>query len=94
MEGYAFTEEDKLEEKGGCKGDGGKVIGEALIIAEDKMIVKKVDYKGMVKIRVDEMLVKKEYFEKMEKRIKELAKEGGGNGDENRVVIKDYQVLI
>ena len=94
MEGYAFTEEDKLGEKGGRKGDGGKVIGEALIIAEDKMIVKKVDYKGMVKIGVDEMLVKKEYFEKMEKRIKELAKEGGGNGDENRVMIKDYQVLI
>ena len=75
--GYMFVQEDKAEDKE--KKEATKVIDEGLLIGKDEMIVKKTDYKALVKIG--------EEVEEKDKRIAELEKRGTAVG-EDEVVMK------
>ena len=95
--GYAFGSEDKAEKEKGK--DSGKVIGEALMLKEDEIIVKKQvfeDLENRMKmleekvptITEDEVVMKKKDIEEKEKRIKELEKRTAGIGDDEVIIKK------
>ena len=98
--GYAFGSEDKAEKEKGK--DSGKVIGEALMLKEDEIIVKKQEFEDLEKrmkmleekvptITEDEVVMKKKDIEEKEKRIKELEKRTAGIGDDE-VIIKKIEL--
>ena len=101
--GYAFRYEDKAEkEKEKQKEDSGKVIGEALMLKEDEIIIKKEVFEELEKrmkmleekvltISEDEVVMKKKDIEEKEKQIKELEKRTARIGD-NEVIIKKTEL--
>ena len=98
--GYAFGYEDKAEkEKEKQKEDSGKVIGQALMLKEDEIIIKKEVFEELEKrmkmleekvptISEDEVVMKKKEIEEKEKQIKELEKCTGGIGDDEVIIKK------
>ena len=98
--GYAFGYEDKAEkEKEKQKEDSGKVIGQALMLKEDEIIIKKEVFEELEKrmkmleekvltISEDEVVMKKKDIEEKEKQIKELEKHAGGIGDDEVIIKK------
>ena len=101
--GYAFGDEDKAEkDRQKKKEDAGKVIGEAFMVKEDEIIVKKQVFEDLEKrmkmleekvptITEDEVVMKKKDIEEKEKRIKELEKRTAGIG-EDEVIIKKTEL--
>ena len=93
--GYAFRYEDKAEkEKEKQKEDSGKVIGEALMLKEDEIIIKKEVFEELEKrmkmleekvptISEDEVVMKKKDIAEKEKWIKEL-----DDGDDEVIIKK------
>ena len=102
--GYAFEYEDKAEkEKEKQKEDSGKVIGEALMLKEDEIIIKKEVFKELEKrmkmleekvpmISEDEVVMKKKDIAEKEKRIKELEKRVAEK--HCRVVVGEDEVIM
>ena len=98
--GYAFGYEDKAEkEKEKKKEDSGKVIGQALMLKEDEIIIKKEVFEELEKrmkmleekvptISEDEVVMKKKDIEEKEKQIKELEKRAAGIGDDEVIIKK------
>ena len=98
--GYAFRYEDKAEkEKEKQKEDSGKVIGQALMLKEDEIIIKKEVFEELEKrmkmleekvptISEDEVVMKKKDIEEKEKQIKELEKCAVGIGDDEVIIKK------
>ena len=84
-----FAQEDKAKDREEKKGT--KVIGEALLIGKDEIIMKKIDYEGLVKIGEDEVVMKKKEVEEKEKRIAELEKHGIAV-EEDEVIVKKKEV--
>ena len=98
--GYVFGYEDKAEkEKEKQKEDSGKVIGEALVLKEDEIIIKKEVFEELEKrmkmleekvptISEDEVVMKKKDIAEKEKWIKELEKHAAGIGDDEVIIKK------
>ena len=102
--GYMFTQEGKAKDKD--RKEDLKVIGEALLIGKDEMIMKKIDYKALQKriadlekcgteVGEDEVIIKMKEVEAMKNAITEFEKVSSReSGDVKMVVMNKKQKLI
>ena len=66
--GYMFAQEDKAKDKD--RKEGSKVIGEALVIGNEEMIMKKIDYEALQKRELQNLQSMEQRLEKMKLSLK------------------------
>ena len=102
--GYMFAQEGKAKDKD--RKEDPKVIGKALLIGKDEMIMKKIDYEALQKriaelekcgteVGEDEVIIKTKEVEAMKNAITEFEKVSSGeSGDVKMVMMNKKQMLI
>ena len=94
--GYMFAQEGKAKDKD--RKEDPKVIGEALLIGKDEMIMKKIDYEALqdrigelekrgTEVGEDEVIMKMKEVEAMKNAITEFEKVSSGESDDVKMVM-------
>ena len=94
--GYMFTQEGKAKDKD--RNEDPKVIGEALLIGKDEMIMKKIDYEALqerigelekcgTEVGEDEVIMKMKEVEAMKNAITEFEKVSSRESDDVKMVV-------
>ena len=101
--GYMFTQEGKGKDKD--RKEDQKVIGEALVIGKDELIVKKIDYEGLQEricelekrgkeVGEDEVIMKMKEVEAMKNAINEFEKVSSGQSDDVKMVVMNKKQML
>ena len=101
--GYMFTQEVKAKDKD--RKEDLKVIGKALLIGKDEMIVKKIDYEALqerigklekcgTEVREDEVIMKTKEVEAMKNAITEFEKVSSGESDNVKMVMMNKKEML
>ena len=101
--GYMFAQELKGKDKD--RKEDPKVIGEALVIGKDELIMKKIDYEGLQEricelekrgkeVGEDEVIMKTKEVEAMKNAITEFEKVSGGQSDDVKMVVMNKKQMM
>ena len=101
--GYMFAQEGKGKDKD--RKEDQKVIGEALMIGKDELIVKKIDYEALqericelekrgTEVGEDEVIMKMKEVEAMKNTITEFEKVSSGQSDDVKMVVMNKKQML
>ena len=101
--GYMFAQEGKGKDKD--RKEDQKVIGEALVIGKDELIMKKIDYKALqericklekrgTEVGEDEVIMKTKEVEAMKNAITEFEKVSSGQSDDVKMVMMNKKQML
>ena len=101
--GYMFTQEGKGKDKD--RKEDQKVIGKALMIGKDELIMKKIDYEALqericelekhgTEVGEDEVIMKTKEVEAMKNAITEFEKVSSGQSDDVKMVVMNKKQML
>ena len=101
--GYMFAQERKGKDKD--RKEDPKVIGEALVIGKDELIMKKIDYEALqericelekrgTEVGEDEVIMKMKEVEAMKNAITEFEKLSSGQSDDVKMVVMNKKQML
>ena len=101
--GYMFAQEGKGKDKD--RKEDQKVIGEALVIGKDELIIKKIDYEALQEricelekrgkeVGEDEVIMKTKEVEAMKNAINEFEKVSSGQSDDVKMVVMNKKQML